>query len=419
MNATSYLWNNGAVTPTIQAFQAGTYWCEVNLNGCKFRDSLVIQAVSVAPIVNLGNDTTLCGNNNLTLNVSQLNATYLWQNGTTNASITPAASGLYWVEVKNTTGCTKRDSINIFFKPIPAFSLGMDTSLCMKDTLILGPVVTMPDSYLWNDNTTSSSIKAFQPGLYWCEIRKDVCYFRDSIVIHSIKPLPFVNLGRDTTLCEGTIINLNATYPAATYLWQDGNVNASYLVSQQGQYRVVVNLDGCISSDTINVRYSLKPRFTLGDDLTICDGNNLSLSLTPDPSWTLLWQDGSTGSNFTATGPGLYSLSATNQCGSTTDEVTISKGICTVYIPNAFTPKSDGRNDVFKILGTEAVTSFNLKIYNRYGQTVFETADRRKGWDGRLKGVDTPMGAFVYIVSYKEITSAETTTIKGSILLIR
>jgi len=108
----------------------------------------------------------------------------------------------------------------------------------------------------------------------------------------------------------------------------------------------------------------------------ICPGNTITLNPVTDPLWQLQWQDGTINPVYTITKTGNYALTATNTCGSTTDDIIISKGLCTIFIPNAFTPNGDSKNDLFKIFGTELVTNFNLKIFNRYGQIVFETSDK-------------------------------------------
>jgi gliding motility-associated-like protein len=143
------------------------------------------------------------------------------------------------------------------------------------------------------------------------------------------------------------------------------------------------------------------------------------LSPAVNPAWQLSWQDGSTGKSFFITEPGTYSLSATNNCGSFTDEIIITKGACKLAVPNAFTPNHDGHNEIFRILGVETVTSFHLQIFNRWGQMVFETNDKSKAWDGSYKGLEAPSGTFLYILKYATTDEPQTQIVKGTIVLIR
>jgi gliding motility-associated-like protein len=182
---------------------------------------------------------------------------------------------------------------------------------------------------------------------------------------------------------------------------------------------VQVNLNGCRRSDTVNIAYTLKPRVALGNDQAICPGYPIILSPVVNTNWQLRWQDGSSASTFTVNQPGLYSLTATNNCGSGSDDINITKGYCKVIVPNAFTPNNDGLNDLFKVLGVESVTELNLKIFNRWGQLVFETSDKTKGWDGKFKNKLQPNGTFVFILNYKENNSVQSVSQKGTFVLIQ
>ena len=95
-------------------------------------------------------------------------------------------------------------------------------------------------------------------------------------------------------------------------------------------------------------------------------------------------------------------------CESETEEYSIQVIECrlpAVYIPNAFTPNSDGLNDIW-IPKYSWIAKFNLQIYNRWGQLIFETNQFDRGWDGTFCGMASPMGAYIYTIEY--------TTVKGS-----
>jgi gliding motility-associated-like protein len=370
--------------------------------------------------LNLGPDTLVCGGSSVVLNEAAAGSpnSFLWQDGSTSPSFTAAAAGLYWVQVTNSLGCVGRDTINVNFKPIPLFNLGADTTICQNDILQLNAGSANADSYLWNTNAVSSNIPASQSGTYWCEADKGGCKFRDSISI-AVNPSPVVNLGRDTTVCEGVSLQLNATWLTSNYVWQDGSNNASYNVTQPGTYSVAVHYQGCRTLDTININHNPKPKFNLGPDQLICPGNSLTLSPVLDPTWQLTWQDGSVNPTFTLNQPGNFSLTATNACGTNRDDIVITKGICKVYVPTGFTPNNDGRNDLFRIVGVETIGQFDLKVFNRWGEIVFATTDKTKGWDGKLRGLALPTSTFVYILRYSDSISNESQLLKGNIVLIR
>jgi gliding motility-associated-like protein len=206
---------------------------------------------------------------------------------------------------------------------------------------------------------------------------------------------------------------------AGSFLWSNGTSLPTTTVNTVGNHwlQITDNL-GCRWRDTIHVQLKTLPSFSLGADKLICPGETVTLQPAINPIWQLLWQNGSTAPSFTVTQPGLYYLDATARCGTTRDEVLFTKGLCKVYIPNAFTPNGDGRNDLLRVYGTELVVNFNLQVFNRYGQLVFETRDKNKGWDGRLNGKMVNNGAYIYNLTYQE-QGGLVQNIAGSILLIR
>jgi gliding motility-associated-like protein len=395
---------------------AGNYVVVVkDSNQCIVKDSIQVSKYPV-PAVFIGNDTGACAGQTILLK-APAGLQYQWQDGSTGNLYAAKTTGLYWVKVTNQYNCFAIDTINIVFKPLPSFSLGNDTSLCTNQVLNIkissAPITA---SYLWNTGNTTSALLINDPGLYWLKVSDSGCVSTDSILVN-YKPLPTVNLGKDTILCEGNILQLN-TGNSDSYLWQDGTAASSYSVSQQGTYSVQVTKNNCVNRDTINVDYLYKPHFTLGADQFICKGQPLVL----DPSLTdanLLWQDGSRNKTFTVTMPGLYSLSATNKCGSVSDSVLITQGVCNLYMPTAFTPNGDAKNDVFKAGFGEDITTYHLQVYNRFGQLVFETKDKNAGWDGRLNRKEQPAGAYIWLVQYSIASNKTTQQLKGTVLLIR
>jgi gliding motility-associated-like protein len=384
-------------------------------------DTISRQVTTDAININLGPDTTVCTSPSLLLNSSAVGSTnsFLWQDGSTNPTFLATTAGLYWVEARNASGCVKRDSITVAFRSSPNFNLGSDGPICEKDTITLNAAAPGAISYLWNNNTTAPTIRVFSAGIYWCEVNNGGCVFRDSVSITSIKLLPFINLGPDQTVCEGIPVSFDASYPNATYLWQNGTTNSLLTTTQPGSFWVQLDLNGCKKSDTVIVSRNLKPRFSLGPDQLICSGNSITLSPALNPSWQLSWPDGSSNPTFTINQPGNYSLAATNSCGTTTDAIVVSNGLCRVQVPTGFTPNNDGKNDLFRALGTEKVIEFHLMVFERSGRIIFETRDKNNGWDGKRAGLPFSSGVFVYLLQYKEQGAGESTYLKGTLTLIR
>ncbi|MEO6230424.1 MAG: T9SS type B sorting domain-containing protein [Ferruginibacter sp.] len=417
-NATN-LWNDGTTGSSIKIFNPGIYWIKTSLQGCSGNDTIKVISRAL-PKFTLGSDTVICSNASIRLSPypSYSNAQYLWSNSFTSPSISVNNQNIYWLQLTDNAGCKWTDSIGINYKNLPVFSLGADTAICEKDSIKMTTPVNGAASYLWSTGETTQQIKAYWPGIYWCGVNKDGCYYRDSLLL-TILSLPIVQLGKDTTLCEDKNLILSATNLNATYVWQDGSTSDKYLVSDKGQYIVNVTRNGCNNSDTVNVAITLRPRFNLGPDMLICQGESIVLQPSVNPSWQLSWQDGTTTPTYVINHPGTFSLQAANGCGKSTDEIVISQGLCQISVPKAFTPNNDGKNDTFKPLGVELLIGYRFQIYNRYGQLIFESVNKNSGWSGTFKQLPSPMGGYIYILQYTDTTSATQRTIKGTFVLIR
>ncbi|MCX6250614.1 MAG: gliding motility-associated C-terminal domain-containing protein [Bacteroidetes bacterium] len=96
------------------------------------------------------------------------------------------------------------------------------------------------------------------------------------------------------------------------------------------------------------------------------------------------------------------------------------KVVVVPYIPNAFTPNGDGKNDSFRILGLppENITNFNFQIYDRWGQLIFNTSNILDAWDGTSKGISCPPGVYIWIIYYMDKNKAKISN-KGTVTLVK
>lgn len=298
-------------------------------------------------------------------------------------------------------------------------NLGIDTGFCEHSSLLLNPNSAGSNTYVWQDGSTSPTYAALTAGLYWVQVSSNSngCVKRDSIILIP-KRSPLVDLGKDTILCEGQTMVLDAQNAGSEYTWQDNSTMQTFHVNQNGTYWVTVTIDGCTGKDTITVFNDTKPQFSLGLDQYLCAGH--SLQLVPGISGaSYIWQDGSTNSTYLVTAGGLYYVDIRNSCGATKDSINIINGNCEVYIPSAFTPNNDGLNDYFRVGGTTLVTEFSMQIFDRYGHMIFVTRDKNAGWDGRFKNKDLPAGGYVYVVNYKKTNSSKAELVQGTVILLR
>ena len=161
-----YTWQDSGHAPTFTVAQAGVYWVRAYFPDYNITtsDTINISYVS-APVVNLGNDTTLCKGQSLLLNAAYPNCIYQWQDGTTQPTYNITQQGIYWVNLTNNFNCTALDSIRISYIGVPFLKAISDTSLCEGIPFI----ISIPNgtySILWNDGDTNYLRFLNQSGIY-------------------------------------------------------------------------------------------------------------------------------------------------------------------------------------------------------------------------------------------------------------
>jgi gliding motility-associated-like protein len=322
LNATfpnsTYLWQNNSTAPTFTVTQAGTYSVAVT-NSCGTVSDNIVVSYNALPVIDLGPNQTLCTGETLVLDATSPSSTYLWQNNSTAPTFTVTLAGTYSVAVTNSCG-TVNDNVVVNYTPLPVIDLGPDQTICSGESVILN-ATTSGGTYLWQDNSTNATIVATTSGTYSVDVNTSCGIISDAVVI-TVIALPQVDLGSDTTLCDGQTLLLDVTTSGASYLWQDNSTNSIFTVDQAGTYSVEVTSGLCSGSDQITVDYIAAPSLNLGNDTLICEGESIVLDATT-PGVSYLWQDNSILPTFTVLSSGIYSLEITSSCGVLTDEIQV------------------------------------------------------------------------------------------------
>ena len=397
----TYTWQDGTDNPFYTVVEAGEYWVEVDLGtGCMILDSIQIDYTPIESF-SLGSDTTLCPMETITVGQILNNATYTWQDGTSQAFYTIDEAGDYWMTAVSDNGCFQSDTISVEFVELPNYSLGEDITFCVGDTITIGQEL-IGALYSWSDGTTTPFLSVETAGTYWLEVTtSDGCTLTDEINVFTTSSEEF-NIGNDTTLCLGDELVVGIEFPGAIYTWQDGSFDSLYLINQEGVYWLNVELASCNFSDTILVDFFLPENLELGNDTTICEDEPIVLE-----AWQLganyVWQDSTTLPYFEVNTTGLYSVQLSSNGCEYRDSVFVTAldcTICNVYIPNAFSPNGDGINDYFETYSNCNFQNYNLKIFDRWGEFVFEGKTESSRWDGTFKGKEMQTGLYVYLLEF-------------------
>ena len=257
--------------------------------------------------------------------------------------------GSHSTDISNNTGWIfdpAPDHIKVGF-------LGADRTLCQDSAIILSAFNFSPnETYVWDDLSTGPELPVSSGGTYWAQVTFDNnCVIRDTIEV--LDPLLIqVDLGSDSTLCEGELLILDGSinFPETNYTWQDGTEGPQLQVSEAGRYSVAAEVDGCFFSDSIDVDYNPLPKVAIQGATTACEGNTVSLDATL-PNGQYRWQNNTTQPILQVNTDGLYWV-----------EVEIDECIAADTVEIIFTPRPPVDLGADTILCEEEVLALNVNL---------------------------------------------------------
>lgn len=352
-------------------------------------------------------------------------------------SFTATTPGSYTATVNTGCGFITSNAITIGPGQTPAVGISSDSRFICNGTPVTFTAVptyggsnpvfqwkkngvnvgTNADTYVDNTPVNGDIISCTLTSDYSCLASADAA--SNTITLTEVLP---PDLGADLTICPGAKVQLNAGSGYMNYVWQDGSTDSVFTASGPGLYYVDVTTS-CQGkfSDTVSVGlYSLVTGF-LPPDTSVCVYNKTILrSSVVFDSYN--WSTGSTAAAITADHPGWYWLQGVDKDGCTnTDSVLISGKDCPpmgIYVPGAFTPNGDGKNDIFRPIVYGNVTSYQFSVYNRQGQLVFTSRELNKGWDGRVGGQSPEANVFAWFCSY-QLDGQPVQLEKGTVILVK
>ena len=228
-------------------------------------------------MVDLGNDTTFCQGGSLLLDAGNAGSTYSWTpGGSTSQTLNVSSSGQYIVQVTNAANCSKNDTLNVIVIPNADATITPHAAMCLNAAPVTltaaqgggvwsGPGITNPVTGIFNPAIAGAG------NIQIIYSISGLCGDADTAYI-MVNPLPIVDLGNDTTFCQGGSLLLDAGNAGSTYSWTPGGSTSQTLnVSSSGQYIVqVTNAANCSKNDTINVIVIPNADATIGSVLPVC-----------------------------------------------------------------------------------------------------------------------------------------------------
>lgn len=317
------LWSDGSSQPTLLANDAGIYQVTITDACGTNTDEVEVTTSPAAPNVYLGTDQSLCPGEVIILDPHLQNVTYEWQDGSTTPTYTTTDPGTFILTASNVCG-TDMDTIVITISTEgPDVNLGDDIIACEGETVILMSDISGV-AYVWQDGSTNSSYAVNTTGSYYVQVSNNCGMDADTIEVNISGLIPDTELGPDTAICSGAMLILMASGDPANILeWQDGSMNDSFVVQSAGTY-VLTESNHCgVHEDSIQVTtLPLPVEFDLGPDTLLCLGEVLTLH-APVTTDQIEWQDGSSSSNYLVDQSSVYSLTISNECGISSDEIVV------------------------------------------------------------------------------------------------
>lgn len=441
--------NTNTANPLANPTATTTYTVAVGVNGCsRTRVDSIVVTVRPLPVITLINDTLICSIDTLQL-TSSGNGNFTWSPNYNISSlsgpsplVSPDVPTKYYTTLTDAFGCQSRDSVMVDVKQFVTLDAGNDTTICLTDSFRLNTFSDAlsykwtPATYLNRDDIKQPITRPLANIKYYVTGNIGKCQSIDSVSIRVV-PYPRANAGNDTTICFSATAQLQAS-GGSTYFWSPATfLTATTIPNPQAvnvpaTIRYIVTVSDTIgcpkpSKDTVWVRVYPRVIANAGpSDTTVVVGEPLLLTGTGgdiylwDPP---TWLSNPVSANVVSQPQSdiTYNLLVRTLAGCEgrdTIRVKVYNLEASMYVPTAFTPDGDRLNDVLRpiLLGMKELVYF--KVFNRWGQMMYSTVEKGKGWDGNFGG--RPQHADTYVWEAIGITfKNEVIRKKGYAVLIR
>ena len=395
-------------------------------------------------------DTLICTIDTLGLraegvgNFSWTPAYNILASNTANPIVYPKVTSTYVVTLEE-NGCTAQDSIKVNTLDFISVNAGNDTTICTTDAVTLN-TISEALQYQWtpaetitsNTNIKNPVVRPLTNTTYFVTANLGKCQATDNITFNVVD-YPKANAGTDTAICYGDNAVLTATITGSSFTWtptrnlsNPGILSPVASPANTTAYTLTVtDTLGCPKPASDNVTVTVIPpiKAFAGNDTNIVANQPLQLNATGGETyfWTpsIGLSNTSIANPLITLGPSYDSIiyrvtvTAAGGCFAEDDiKVKVFKTPPDIFIPTAFTPNSDGKNDILKPIpvGIRDFTVF--RIFNRWGQLIYSTSRVGDGWDGTLNGVKQATGTYVFMAEAIDYLGKPLHK-KGTVVLIR
>ena len=467
-DASEYSLDGNTYTPSniFTGLCAGGYTVYAqNSNGCFESEQVILGSPAPVSVI-VESDTTICIGGTASLYVAASGGvgsfTYLWDNNisTQGINVSPLSTQTYCVRATDGNGCASNLScVTVTVSQALNATALSDQAICPEDMAQISAAGNGgnggPYNYVWDQGVGAGSNQIVSPAgttIYTVSVT-DGCETpaATASVTITIYPTPVIGFSGDVLSgCVPVDVSFDEiNVPAGSQCFWDfgdgGTSNdcsdVSYVFTQAGCWNVslaITTPEGCAASydaanyicvyDYPSASFMFGPQPATILNPTITFVNTSSGASTYDWTFDVLgFADNDNAENPVYTflsEPGTYEvcLSATSNEGCATDtcaNVVINDELL-LYVPNSFTPNGDGVNDVFlPIVNGEDPLKYDLLIFNRWGELIFEEQHSSQGWDGYHNGVIAQDGVYVWKINCKEVSGGEHHEYIGHVTLLK
>ena len=383
-------WQDGSVSPTYDVSNTGIYSVNVALGDCQANAQVFVEVVTPFE-AELPETASFCAGDSVLLLAAFGASNYQWQDGANGNQYWASIPGNYTVS-STQDGCTFTDEIVVLEQPLPALDLGANQELCEGEGLVLDGNVYGADYVIFNDSLSTPTLSVSESGVYTAEVAAQGCVARDTVEVE-FRPVPVFELPEDTLLCPGDVLSIATGLEDVLVTWSTGEVGSSIEVNQPANYVATSQISGCAHVDSMEVAISSPIAIALEADYDLCLGDSLELSVLQGAEvypCSYQWDDGNFQPIRIFNRSGVHAVEVANVCDTATHVLQVQQLVCgcQVYVPTAFTPNNDGKNDAWKpVLDCEPF-SYKVVVWDRWGRPVFTSIDSEEVWYGQVEGTE-------------------------------
>jgi len=413
-----------------------------SVSGCSATDTVNVSLSPVAPTtISAGSATSFCSGGSVTITADSAYTSYLWSDNSIGSSITVSQAGIFSMSAVDANGCEYlSNSIPVTVNPNPVISLVFlngETCFGINDGSIDINATNGTPTYVysWSNGNSTEDVSNLAAGIYSVTV-SDVnsCTATASYAIAAALPFSISVNSVNNVSCFGAndgSIDISAIGGSSPYQfnWSSGNISSSISNISAGNYSVTISdANNCTIDSSFVIAEPVQIIFPsmIFDSVRFSTQVVLNTTIQPAETYTYQWNPTQSLSCSDCANPTFagnnsmeYSVTATdaNNCSAT---AVIKVNVIAdkkVFVPNAFTPNGDGQNDKWLVSAT-GIVFIDLKIFNRWGEKVFETNNVNEGWDGNYKGKNAYAGVYSYVLT-AVFLDGESRKYIGGVTLIR